>query len=1655
MRTTHGARDSVLPAVLRSGILAALIAAASAIAPSIAEEPQPQKAPPAGEKPAEAAPQIAPLQAPRPAPAKPVQVQVQVQGANQAIIVAPAGAAVQVQGNVQIGGNVQLNGNAFAVGADGAEVAEDTVFRDPPRELMQRFRRSETLIQERRFDEAVEQLGGILEEAEDYSAKFDEQSSTRRSLKGEAQRRIGTLPPEGRAAYELLYGAKAQRLLERSISEGSEFGLAETARRYFHTKAGYQATYLLGMQHLDHNRPLAAALCLRRLKEMPGAAAEFEPELSLKLAASWARAGVSESAVVVLNQAKAQYPSAEFSIAGTSGRWFGAGEQPQAWLAARLIPRGEAPSTESRPEQWAMFRGDAARNAVGNGGSPLLNRRWAVPFANHPDIEKLIEHLRKNYSDLDADVLPATHPLAVDDVVLMRTLTGLTAVDFRTGKRVWRGADDEFAEDLLTRESPLARGRGEQDPNQLMLLVDERLWRDAAYGTFSSDERAAYCVEAPSNMQRTNGVNRTLILANGRRIMPGENGDVGNRLAAYELATQGKLLWEIGGGVGSETDPSLEGTFFLGAPLPLGDRLYVLGELRGEIRLIVLDAKTGKLDWAQQLALANDPMNAGLRHTSGLSPSYADGVLICPTLLGAVVAVDLNDRSLLWGFQYPRQGNRYNHGFMAFQINGRQSSDEANRWQDATVALADGRAYLTPPESDKLFCVNQLDGKLLWKQERGQGLYLACVAGDVVVAVASNEVRGYAAADGKLKWTLPLPDGAKPSGRGFYNGKSYFLPLSTAEVAAVDIEQGRFVGRSKSRSGSIPGNLICYRGAIISQGTGGLECFFQLEDLRRDVKNKLAAKPDDPAALASSGELLLDEGKIAEAVETLRRSYRLKSDLRTRNLFLDALLEGLGAGIAVNGGDLEDLEKLALGTDKEELYLRQRAMAHEKAGDVEQALAQYLRLIDATNLSDEPIRIGQSNVSIRRELWVRSRLDALARRGPEAAKVLAAEIERRRETALASADGNQMRRFLDYFGDHPAADQLRLELAALVRDKSPLEAENLLRHVAAGQDAEAARKAALQVFELLVGARPDEAADYLENWRRERKVDAKAVADALASITRNLTGTSHDWPLGRVEVEEIRSTTGISFRQFPLEFRGGRGPYLQDVVIEMDQPTQSLVAHDYNGVERWRISLAEPNRRGTVNQFNPIVTHLRVDGHVLIVSLGHEIVAVDMLGTGAKGASRILWRHDLNESVSGINVGNVPQVHLRNVQMNWGVQRFFAQTPDGTPIGTTGPATLRYASYLKRRALYVVDPLTGKTLWVRHDIDPASEVFGDEMYLFVSPPSGEQAMVLNAADGEQIKTVKLPKAEERVMSLGRKLVSWRFEGRKAHLAMTDMLDEKTIWSHELSSGARLWPISADELGVMDRKGSFKVVAVADGALQLEAEVQPEPQLSEAYVFRSGGNYLLLTNSPHRPREGINVQPVQGGFQNPLINGHLYGFDRETKKQLYKVRIAGHGLTLYQPRESPMLVFASQIYETPRGGGNMRSPQGALLCIDKRNGRTIYDKRFPTAIQMIDIVGEPDRNAVTLKMMRNALRFTFTAEPYTDESKPPEPTDNGARSKEGAASEVGKAIVGGAAGVGEALQQAREALERQKALQKNPQEQPAPANPPAPRAEKEE
>src|SRR4029079_11431170 len=92
-----------------------------------------------------------------------------------------------------------------------------------------------------------------------------------------------------------------------------------------------------------------------------------------------------------------------------------------------------------------------------------------------------------------------------------------------------------------------------------------------------------------------------------------------NQLAAYDIATQGKLAWEIDGG---RNAGKLTGAFFLGAPLAIDNALYVMAEIGSALYLVALDPATGHVQWQQQLlgleqSISLDPT----RRKSGVTPS--------------------------------------------------------------------------------------------------------------------------------------------------------------------------------------------------------------------------------------------------------------------------------------------------------------------------------------------------------------------------------------------------------------------------------------------------------------------------------------------------------------------------------------------------------------------------------------------------------------------------------------------------------------------------------------------------------------------------------------------------------------------------------------------------------------------------------------------------------------------------------------------------------------------------------------------------------------------------------------------------------------------------------------------------------------------------
>src|SRR5205823_945929 len=76
-----------------------------------------------------------------------------------------------------------------------------------------------------------------------------------------------------------------------------------------------------------------------------------------------------------------------------------------------------------------------------------------------------------------------------------------------------------------------------------------------------------------------------------------------NELHAYSLAS-GKIIWIANG----DTKAALAETCFLGPPLPLDGKLYVLAEKQQELRLITLDPAKGTVLAVQTLGTTRSPL---------------------------------------------------------------------------------------------------------------------------------------------------------------------------------------------------------------------------------------------------------------------------------------------------------------------------------------------------------------------------------------------------------------------------------------------------------------------------------------------------------------------------------------------------------------------------------------------------------------------------------------------------------------------------------------------------------------------------------------------------------------------------------------------------------------------------------------------------------------------------------------------------------------------------------------------------------------------------------------------------------------------------------------------------------------------------------------
>lgn len=1544
---------------------------------------------------------------------------------------------------------------------DGEEPAD--VFLPVDREVTLQWEQAKSLLNDGHYSEAVTLLDEILHRDEDFFLKPDDSQKgndhyKHRSLKSAAQHLIGELPPEGRAAYELQFGATAERLLKTAAGDVGK--LEELSRNYFHTPAGYQATLLLGRHQLDHNRPLAAAICFQRLQDAPAAAASLEPSLSVLLATSWCRAGMKDRAAEVLNKLKEKDPHTTIHVADKTVRLFDGDVDALAWLQADVGSPQAGGHAEASPD-WTLVRGDAARNLSSEGGLPLLTSRWEVSTTNNRALEKALVGVRQQLWEQPSGGLakiPAMQPLVVGNTVLMRTTRELWAVDFTTGKRIWtvRSGDEVPLEQMLT-SSPSDSIRFDALNNY---SLRERFWEDTTFGTLASDGKLLFLLDdldMPLTLSDlTGGVmfnpRAGRIIRGPFTVDPQAQSKQVNKLSAYELRTQGKLKWQVGGQTGDE-EPKLAGAFFLGPPLTLDGKLYVLAEMKtGEIKLCVLDAATGKLEWSQQVAnVARNILLDRHRRLAGCSPSFADGVLVCPTSAQAIVGIDVANRTLLWGFQYePEAAFAQQFGRSAMAYNGNIMGPVLmDHWTDGNPVVADGCVLVTPMESNRLFCLNLSDGSKKWDQLRGENMYVAGVRDGKVLVVGKHQFTALKLADGKLAWkTGPIsyaePAGANanatadstlppvPSGRGFLTGDNYFLPLSSGEVVRINLTDGKIAERSKSRTGAVPGNLICYQGEVVSQGVDQVETFFQIDALDKRIKKQLAENPEDSWALAHRGELELTRGNLDDAITDLRRAYQKDDNSYNRDLYIEVLRTALAKDFNKHQADLRDWEQLAKLDSERAVVLRVKADGLQKTGQNVDAVDALVKLSTLEPQADELDRAddGDTKLSVARFRWVQTHFDDLwaAAKPADRTKIDAALQSHLDQAAQAADPTAALRQFLRCFGNHPLGDLAREQLVdRLTGDDTLLEREQLLRRLETSTNAARKATATAKFAALLKDANQPQAAlaEYkkLETLVGNQPVlNGKSVKQMLSALPadsplRLADAPSPNWLKGEVKVEKSTTANRTSGGELHLstvcvDFHGDPGPFFHNVAVLYDSQKQEVFGRNGLGqADRFAINLAEPDRN--INGFNQRnYCYAFAQGHLLALCSGYQVFGLDTLKGPDLPGSRVKWQRDLCDP-SAMNGGVMQQ------PMPWGEDRRTMMSSQGL-LGGVGPCTANTLCYVRGRDVMAVDPLDGTLLWVRHGVEPGSDIFGDDEVTIVAPPEAlaptKPALVLRTADGKLLGERTIPMAN-RWNTYGRYLLVFRAGGAGGTgtvLALTDPYGQRDVWTETFSGfnggtgGVKGTTVDHETIALMEPDGRFVMLNVADGHKLVDEKLHDELGLVNIHVLRGAQQDILVTN--HLPsgmtgafitnRGGVRIQIQAGTVPTPpnesavMVTGRVYAFDRATGKPqwLGPASVEQHGLLLTQPADLPVVVFVHTFpSQMPNRNGELR---GSVLCLDKRNGSAVCEdddckQNAPFNYSGIQVAGNPEKQTITIQWPPQSLALSFTDKP-TSNTKPYQP-----------------------------------------------------------------
>lgn len=1501
---------------------------------------------------------------------------------------------------------VQLPLLAVAQGPFGAPMREsDESVLLAPRSLLRLLREGETAISEQRYAEAIEALGilfadegeGIPEDIRGQDFFLEPESTSDRqpgilgfyvkTLKGEALRMLGALPEAGRELLEIQFGVTARQLLDQAVANRDLEGIAEVARRYPFTFAGYDAQILMARRWLTEGSPLAAAAIFQTLLDYPAARTRFGTELLKASVFSWMSADMDEAAVQALQLAVTHYVGQSMEIGGQQIPVSAETDWASIVKSARAF--GESQPTDYLAEDWLEAGGAPNRNARTEISMPLSSPRWIAKIHGSVPEKNALLDLADMELQGERVILPKFEVRALGDLLLTKTTDSeILAIDFKTGLTRWPYYRNSAPADLLTRS--FSRG-GRGATSGISDQLKNRVWGSSAYGRFSCDEQRLYYVTEGDLPASRRSQFQGLGFSTKK-----------NQLQAASIREEGMVLWIVGApdeeNPVSLTHDDLSEAYFLGPPLSYEGRLYAIVEVNGETRLVVLDPETGGVLWWQQLCHPfSRPLQIdSIRKSQAISPTIADGVIVCPTGAQTVVAVDLLTHNLRWLVTYGPRGSpsmAQFRGAGAFYQGG-EFDPLAPRWNDNTVIAQDGLLVMTPVEQDMFFVRNLLTGQPVSSaRPRENGRYVAGVQAGRIYFAGDDSLYCYDIEQQAVVWNQEFPERAVLAGKGLWQSDSILLPLSGNKLVRYRIQDGALLDEATVNEPL--GNLFAHRGNLISASPTTISIYFTRDRLRESVDQRLSENANDTEALNQKSQLAYATGDVDAAYELLRQSYAIDpDDVETRSLLVEILLAGLESDFDRYESAANELRMIVEDDPKRARFLQWLAMGSIRSGNSIDAFGNLLAFMRERVTRNSGVTSGR-----RTEMRMDAlhKVDADVWIATELGRIYAAASERDQQEMEALVDIeldsisnsilSQQRLKLQYFTWHPRAAPFIMESAIkLAQSDETVASEQMLVPLLHSSSAEIREVAAQLLASKTI-------AD--TNLFDPRGVLFSSVysGDGTLSLVDTVDDASEQDR--SVPVQWNRGQILVEARNQGIYPNGSRLPMFSERYgkpdIEVKLSADEVVLANINGqtVQRLRYSRASSDSNSTFDR-------AIMRGGLLIIETSSEVVAFDIYRGLENPRDALLWRQSFFSNAIAGRRAPFGQPGANRTETCFGVQ--IQQREARDRITMVGPMTPAGLVMQLDTSLICIEPYTGRQIWTRDGYDQNVRIAHQGLELAVVNPGMGTIEMLDCRDGAELSRRRYEGDWKHWYAYGAMIVDYREEqSSNRGEAQSPIMGRST-----LRPIFRVWnAFTGEELALLDQLETKSRAATCEGRYLVVADQSDklhfmdlaassyhvwdaaiDAGLENMAVERFGDQLVVLSNSAKSSQELTDLRQDVRPQDSHEIHGSVYAIDLTQVRLAWKTsgKLMGMYFPVNQPRNSP---FMAAYRFNPR----RRNESAVVALVDLRDGRLVFanDRLTMDAPGGFAMLLRP--RAQIVEMMLGNRNYIFR---LTDGPRPPQP-----------------------------------------------------------------